>query len=113
MLRVGVDIGGTFTDFVAVDESGLRLAKTLSTPRDPIAAIETGLAMLGAGAGFQLVHGSTIVTNSILERKGARVLVVVNAGFEDMPLIGRQTRTPLYGLAPQGQGLWIAREDII
>ncbi len=112
-MRLAVDIGGTFTDFVLKDAHGrIHIAKTLSTPHDPIAAITEGARLLNA-QGFQLVHGTTIVTNSILERKGARTLLITNQGFEDTLAIGRQTRRALYALHPEQPRPWLAREDIV
>jgi N-methylhydantoinase A/oxoprolinase/acetone carboxylase beta subunit len=106
MLRVGVDTGGTFTDLVLLDATGLRVHKVRSTPEDPSRAILQGLrellAMAGVEvaaswpAGLDVVHGSTVATNAVLERKGARVALMATAGFEDVLRIGRQTRRELY-----------------
>jgi N-methylhydantoinase A len=94
---VGVDTGGTFTDFVLVEGGGIRVHKVLSTPDDPSRAVLQGLRELGA-LDAQVVHGSTVATNAFLERKGARVTLVTNAGFEDLLEIGRQARGSLYDL---------------
>jgi len=103
MLRIGVDTGGTFTDFVRLSESGVVVNKVRSTPEDPSRAILSGLADLGAAdGGADVVHGSTVATNAVLERKGARVALVATAGFEDVLRIGRQTRSELYNfLVPE------------
>src|SRR5215831_6739183 len=91
-LRVGVDTGGTFTDFVCLRDHRLVVHKRRSTPDDPSEAILEGIALLsGNGAALQVVHGSTVATNAVLERKGARVALVATQGFEDVLQIGRQT----------------------
>jgi N-methylhydantoinase A/oxoprolinase/acetone carboxylase beta subunit len=94
-LRIGIDTGGTFTDFVCLDHRGLTVYKLRTTPDDPSRAILEGVAELSSGAG-DVVHGSTVATNAVLERKGARVALVATAGFEDVLRIGRQTRPELY-----------------
>jgi len=94
--RMGIDTGGTFTDFVALDERGLTVHKLRTTPDDPSRAILDGIQHLAAGAGADIVHGSTVATNAVLERKGARVALIATAGFEDVLRIGRQTRAELY-----------------
>jgi N-methylhydantoinase A len=96
-----VDTGGTFTDFVALVGSRLVTLKLPSTPRAPERAVLDGLERLGAGAGSRVRHGSTVATNTLLERKGARVVFATNAGFEDLIEIGRQDRPDLYALAPR------------
>ncbi|MFW6097784.1 MAG: hydantoinase/oxoprolinase family protein [Chloroflexota bacterium] len=99
--RVGVDTGGTFTDFVWVDGGRLGVHKQLSTPQDPSRAILTGLEASGGPATFEsLVHGSTVATNALLERRGARTALVTTAGFRDVLAIGRQDRPQLYALVP-------------
>ncbi|MEE9286013.1 MAG: hydantoinase/oxoprolinase family protein, partial [Dehalococcoidia bacterium] len=95
---VGIDIGGTFTDFAVLADGVFRVHKVLSTPDDPARAVLEGMRELGipprqAGA---VVHGSTIGTNAVLERKGARTALVATAGFEDVLEIGRQDRPSLY-----------------
>ena len=98
---VGVDIGGTFTDFVVLPserDGALRVHKVLSTPDDPARAVLEGMRELGIGQGVAVVHGSTIATNAVLERKGARTALVTTAGFEDVLEIGRQDRPSLYDL---------------
>jgi N-methylhydantoinase A len=96
MFIVGVDVGGTFTDVTAVDsESGeVRIGKVPSQPLDEAAAVLAGLAALGveSGAVRRLVHGTTVGTNTILERRGARVALLTTAGFRDLIEIGRTKR---------------------
>jgi len=95
--RIGVDTGGTFTDFVCWSEKGMVVHKLRSTPADPSRAIIDGVQELDtSGAPLEVVHGSTVATNAVLERKGARVALVVTEGFEDVLCIGRQTRPELY-----------------
>src|SRR5207248_3132383 len=96
---VGVDTGGTFTDLVAVVGGGLRVLKVRSTLHDPAAAVRAGLATLGGAA--RLHYGSTVATNALLERRGARVALLTTAGFEDLLEIGRQVRPELYALEPR------------
>jgi N-methylhydantoinase A/oxoprolinase/acetone carboxylase beta subunit len=97
MMRIGVDTGGTFTDLVLLAGDRLISHKVRSTPDDPSRAILTGLSELAAhGVPDEIVHGSTVATNAVLERKGARVALVATAGFEDVLRIGRQTRRELY-----------------
>jgi len=97
MRVVGIDTGGTFTDFILFDGHSIRTHKTLSTPEDPSKAVLAGLRELGA-LGAQIVHGSTVATNAFLERKGAPVALVTTKGFEDLLEIGRQARGSLYDL---------------
>ncbi|MDQ6981662.1 MAG: hydantoinase/oxoprolinase family protein, partial [Mariprofundus sp.] len=109
---LGVDTGGTFTDFVLFDGQKLRFHKVLSTSDDPSRAIEQGIRDLGLDASaLHLVHGSTVATNAILEHKGARTLFVANNGLEDVLIIGRQTRGELYDLIPEPKAPWISHED--
>ena len=103
MAFIGVDVGGTFTDFVAADTSGeLRSWKVLSTPQDPAIAVFEGLKeFLATGGAHVITHGSTVATNALLERKGARTALITTRGFEDVIEIGRQTRPSLYDLNVQ------------
>ena len=95
--RVGIDTGGTFTDLVVLRPDGVTVQKVRSTPDDPSRAILAGIEeMIGAPDEAEVVHGSTVATNAVLERKGARVALVATAGFEDVLRIGRQTRRELY-----------------
>jgi N-methylhydantoinase A len=97
-LRVAVDTGGTFTDCVWIERGKPRMIKVFSTPADPSQAIAEALAQIGAPAGVILLHGTTVGTNTLLQRKGARVAFVTTAGFEDTLEIGRQNRPKLYDL---------------
>ena len=96
---VAVDTGGTFTDFVLLRGDEIRVHKRSSTPEDPAEAVLQGLReLLKPDEEFILAHGSTIATNALLERRGARIAWITNAGFEDLIEIGRQTRPQLYAL---------------
>jgi N-methylhydantoinase A len=104
--RIGVDIGGTFTDLVWVDEAtgAVRVGKLLTTPKDPSQAVEEGVVTLlheadaAAGAVRALIHGTTLATNALIERKGARVGLLATAGFRDAVEIGREGRYDMYDL---------------
>jgi N-methylhydantoinase A len=98
---IGVDTGGTFTDFVALRGGRWIAFKLPSTPRAAERAVLAGLARLGATRSSRVRHGSTVATNTLLERKGARVALLTTAGFEDLLEIGRQDRPDLYALAPR------------
>ena len=99
MQRLGVDTGGTFTDFVLWDGDRIRIHKQLSTPAAPEQAILQGIDALGLKPGeFHLVHGSTVATNAALEGKGVRTAYVSNKGFADLLTLGRQARRDLYNL---------------
>lgn len=101
-VRIGVDTGGTFTDFVIWKEGRIFNRKVLSTPQNPSLAIFSGLAdILGLQVPTFIVHGTTVATNALLERKGGRIALVTTAGFEDVLFIGRQTRRKLYSLQPE------------
>ncbi len=97
MISVGVDTGGTFTDFIFYRDGTWGVLKIPSTPDDPSRAVLEGLERIG-GKGRRIVHGSTVATNALLERKGARTALVTNARFEDVIEIGRQNRRRLYDL---------------
>jgi N-methylhydantoinase A len=97
MRVVGIDTGGTFTDFILFGGRTIRTHKVLSTPDDPSRAVLQGLRELGA-LDAEIVHGSTVATNAFLERKGARLTLVTTKGFEDLLEIGRQERGSLYDL---------------
>jgi N-methylhydantoinase A len=99
MIVVGVDTGGTFTDFVFKKGDEWGVYKLLSTPDNPARAVLEGLEQVGKKGKKQIVHGSTIATNAILERKGAKTALITNKGFEDVIEIGRQNRSRLYDLA--------------
>jgi len=95
-LRIAIDTGGTFTDCVWVQSGRLRTLKVFSTPDDPSRAIGEALRKIGVGADATLLHGTTVGTNALLQRRGARVALVTTAGFEDAIEIGRQARPRLY-----------------
>ncbi|HEY3176424.1 MAG TPA: hydantoinase/oxoprolinase family protein [Candidatus Polarisedimenticolia bacterium] len=99
MVRIGIDTGGTFTDFVVVEAGRITTWKEPSTPDDPSRAILQGLRRAASSlAGTEIIHGSTVATNALLEAKTARVAFVTNRGFEDLLEIGRQARPDLYDL---------------
>ncbi|MFI5281274.1 MAG: hydantoinase/oxoprolinase N-terminal domain-containing protein, partial [Gemmatimonadales bacterium] len=104
--RIGVDIGGTFTDLVWVDETNgtVQVGKLLTTPKDPSQAVEQGVVTLLNDAGGRtadvrsLIHGTTLATNALIERKGARTGLLTTAGFRDAVEIGREGRYDMYDL---------------
>ncbi len=99
---LGVDTGGTFTDFALLEPGGLRTHKVLSTPDEPERAILQGVHELGAAdRPLYLVHGSTVATNAVLEGKGVDCALVTNRGFGDLLTLARQNRDSLYELDPQ------------
>jgi N-methylhydantoinase A len=97
-IRIAIDTGGTFTDCIWIDPQtrGLAMLKTFSTPSDPSKAIVDALKKIAPNGEFILLHGTTVGTNTLLERKGARTALVTTAGFEDAIEIGRQARPKLY-----------------
>jgi len=100
-VRLGVDVGGTFTDLVTVDDDGvLRFAKVPSVPADPAAAVMDAVAdaALRADQVHRFAHGTTVATNALLERRGASTALVTTRGFRDVIEIGRQDRPALYDL---------------
>ena len=101
-MRIGIDTGGTFTDFTVLDGDVWRVHKVPSNPDAPAQAILSGLRELGIDLqqDFHLVHGTTVATNAVLERKGARCVYITNRGFADILSLGRQARTELYNLTP-------------
>ncbi len=111
---VGIDTGGTFTDLVVQDPDGTeRVHKIPSTPENPAKAVLEGLrAVLGRGPshGVTVIHGTTVATNALLERRGARTALVTNAGFEDLIEIGRQSRPAIYALQIERPGPLVPRE---
>jgi N-methylhydantoinase A len=104
--RIGVDIGGTFTDLVWVDDENgqVRVGKLLTTPKEPARAVEDGVRSLLAEAGSTaarvrtLIHGTTLATNALIERKGARTALITTEGFRDTLEIGREGRYDMYDL---------------
>ncbi len=98
-MRIAIDTGGTFTDCVYLSDGELHVLKIFSTPDDPSRAVLDAVARLSSATGAMSVevrHGTTVGTNAMLERKGARVAFVTTSGFEDTIAIGRQTRAHLY-----------------
>ena len=112
-MRAGVDIGGTFTDLVLSAGGKLKIHKLLSSPERPERSMLAGLEAITPGglrALRQVAHGSTVATNAILERKGARAALIVTAGFRDLLFIGRQDRPLLYEIHPRIPPPLIPRE---
>jgi N-methylhydantoinase A len=99
-MRVGIEVGGTFTDLVAVDRGQVRVVKVPSTPRSPDVGAFSALGAAGieAGAVSDLVHGSTVATNAILERRGGRIAFIATAGFRDILFMQRHDRRNIYDL---------------
>src|SRR5687767_1754819 len=102
-MKIGIEIGGTFTDLILLRGAAPPLTlKVSSTPSDPSQGALHGLRRLLEKAGLALsdiqevLHGSTVATNSLIERKGARAALLTTAGFEDVLLIGRQEKTRIY-----------------
>lgn len=111
MIRLGIDTGGTFTDFVLMASGQLKVHKVLSTPANPALAIIQGLKDLGIlEMKLDIIHGSTVATNALLERRGARLAFITTAGFEDLLTIGRQTRRELYNIMVEERRPLVARE---
>ncbi|HTA42502.1 MAG TPA: hydantoinase/oxoprolinase family protein [Bryobacteraceae bacterium] len=99
-MRIGIDSGGTFTDFVVLaDDGSIESFKLRSNPASPASVILEGLERIAAKRA-DVVHGSTVATNALLERKGAKTAFVTTHGFEDLIAIGRQNRPELYNLTP-------------
>jgi len=98
-VRIGIDTGGTFTDFVIYINGKIEIDKIPSTPKDPSLSILKGInKILRSNFSPMVIHGTTVATNSLLERKGGRVALITTEGFEDILFIGRQTRRELYSL---------------
>ena len=104
--RIGFDIGGTFTDFILLDaaRSEIQLHKCLTTPQDPSIGALHGLGELVANAGIalsdvdEIVHGTTLVTNALIERRGARLGLITTQGFRDILEMGTEQRYDIYDL---------------
>ncbi len=111
MTPIGIDTGGTFTDFTWLDGDGrLRVHKQPTTPDDPSRAVVAGLAAIdGASPDAPIIHGSTVATNALLERRGARTALITTAGFRDVLAIGRQNRPDIYALVPRKPPTLVAR----
>jgi len=98
-VRIGIDTGGTFTDFVIYHKGKIEINKIPSTPHNPSLAILEGIKeFLNETWALSIIHGTTVATNSLLERKGGRIALITTNGFEDILFIGRQTRRKLYSL---------------
>ncbi len=113
-MRIGVEVGGTFTDLVAFDGGRVVVTKVPSTPRSP--DIGAYNALEAAGLPFEaiedLAHGSTVATNAVLERKGAKLAFVTTAGFRDLLLLQRHDRRQIYDLHYRKPEPVVARRDI-
>ena len=111
---VGVDVGGTFTDFAAVDHRSGEIAvrKLATTPNDPAIAVLEGLSDLDPECVAAVAHGTTVATNALLERTGARVAYVTTAGFGDVLRLGRGDRAALYSLAPADRPTLVRAADV-
>lgn len=101
MKLIGIDVGGTFTDFVLLEDGRIRVHKSPTTPDDQSRGIVAGLTEMGIAGAAEIVHGTTAATNALLERKGARTALLTTAGFADVIEIGRQNRPYLYALHQQ------------
>ena len=110
-MRIAIDTGGTFTDCVCLADGKLRVKKIFSTPADPSRAVLEGVQQLGGADDVEVRHGTTVGTNTMLERTGARVAFVTTAGFEDTIAIGRQARARLYDWFAPTSGVSCSRES--
>ena len=110
--RLGVDVGGTFTDLVALSDRGVTTSKVPSTPRDQSVGVMNAIeaSEIDAGAVVALAHGMTVATNALLERRGARTALVTTEGFRDVLEIARQNRPSLYDLAQDRPPALVPRE---
>lgn len=98
-IRIGIDSGGTFTDFVLYKRGKISIKKVPSTPENPALAIFKGVKeILEKNPPFFIIHGTTVATNALLEKKGGKIAFLTTAGFEDILFIGRQVRKELYSL---------------
>ncbi len=114
-LRIGVDTGGTFTDFIAILNDKIISFKVPSTPARPAQAILIGMErifneLITKNVKLEIVHGTTVATNTLLERKGARTALITTAGFEDVIEIGRQARPDIYNLAAERPAPLVPRQ---
>jgi len=111
---VGVDVGGTFTDLVALAENGtIEVRKVVTTPDDPAVGLFRALDALSPVPVDVLIHGTTIATNALLERRGARIALVTTKGFEDLLWLRRQDRAALYDLTRDHPPPLVARSDVV
>jgi N-methylhydantoinase A/oxoprolinase/acetone carboxylase beta subunit len=97
-IRIGIDTGGTFTDFVIYSNGKIQIKKIPSTPKDPSESIFKGISDLIKRESIQIIHGTTVATNSLLEKSGGPIALLTTRGFEDILFIGRQARKKLYSL---------------
>jgi N-methylhydantoinase A len=117
-MRIGIDVGGTFTDFVLLDDATgeVNTYKCLTTPRDPSDAIEQGLRALESqvpgciGGLEEIIHGTTLIINAIVERKGARTGLITTRGFRDVLELGREIRYAVYDAFAQMPEPLVPRE---
>ncbi|MCW5980808.1 MAG: hydantoinase/oxoprolinase family protein [Bryobacteraceae bacterium] len=113
-LRIGVDAGGTFTDFAVLRADGrVESFKIRSDPRNPARVILEGIRRAAGDEPVEVIHGSTVATNALLERKGARTVFVTTEGFEELIRIGRQNRRRLYDLTPELKEGLVAAADCL
>jgi N-methylhydantoinase A len=115
MYRLGVDVGGTFTDLVLIGQGRLITAKVLSTAQDQSAGVLKAFERTGLPGQTVDVfaHGTTVATNALLENKGASVVFVTTEGFRDLLAIGRQNRPSLYDLKQPKPALLASREHTL
>jgi len=110
-IRIGVDTGGTFTDFVIWKDGKPFNKKVLSTPPDPSEAILEGVGeFLELGRPVFIIHGTTVATNALLENTGGRIALITTSGFEDVLAIGRQVRRELYSLKGESRFILVPRD---
>ncbi|RKF12671.1 hydantoinase/oxoprolinase family protein [Roseovarius spongiae] len=112
--RVGIEVGGTFTDIVAITNGRMRVAKVPSTPASPDVGAINALSKLGIAPASvsELVHGSTVATNAVLERKGARIAMLVTKGTRDVLSLQRHDRKSIYKLQYRKPEPIVARDNI-
>ena len=112
-MRVGIEVGGTFTDLIALDGDEVRVTKVPSVPRSPEEGVFAALAAADIPLSriTDLVHGSTVATNAVLERKGGLTAFVTTAGFRDLLLIQRQDRPKIYTLSYQKPAAVVERRE--
>lgn len=113
-MRVGIEVGGTFTDIVSVHDGRLRIAKVPSVPSSPDVGAMNALSALGIAPSTisDLVHGSTVATNAVLERKGARIAMLVTTGTRDILALQRHSRSSIYNLHYRKPRPVVPRNDI-
>jgi N-methylhydantoinase A len=99
-ITIAIDTGGTFTDFIYIRSGEIKILKILSTPDNPGKAVLEGICRIQHESPFpySIIHGSTVATNALLERKGARTALITTAGFQDLLEIGRQNRPDIYNI---------------